>query len=441
MREHKGVVVRILLLSNLFPPYVEGGAEILAGDIAAGLEHLGHEVIVLTSSYGLSKPEHEGNIWRSLQPSPPVYFDRQRSFWSQLNQPFNYYRRFHNAANARTLRQVVVATSPDILYIWEISGIGVNSLLKVLPDLNVPIVFHLGSYWLLYARSPETEQSRLHLRWLKQLLIGTVPELTWTSLIAVSATVKQEYACAGFDPKRIEVIYNGIDPRFLTLPRSASNEEEAFQLLFVGRIRVEKGILVILKALDLLMHEMNGSVMLSPVLSEANGAAKHLDSPPLHLHIFGDGDKTYINELETFLDEKGLAEKVTFHGKVPQDELIHHYDRCDLMLVPSLWQEPFGLVVAEAMARGLPVIASNVGGPAEIITHEKNGLLVEAGDERALALAISQLIKDPEKRKRFGKAARSTVQERFVIKENAIRVEQHLQRALAASSSALTVSS
>jgi glycosyltransferase involved in cell wall biosynthesis len=446
--------VRILLLSNLYPPFVEGGAEILAGDIAAGLERLGHEVIVLTSSYGLSKPQHDGKLWRSLQPAPPVYFDRQRTFWSQLNQPFNYYRRYHNAANARTLRQVVVATTPDILYIWEITGIGVNSLLKVLPDLNIPIVFHLGSYWLLYAHSPQTEQSRLRLRWLKQRLIGTVPELTWTSLIAVSATVKLEYVRSGFDPKRIEVIYNGIDPRFLTLPRSASNEEEAFQLLFVGRIRVEKGILVLLKALDLLlhemnspdllsaklsdghnagtsgMHEMNGSVLLSPVLSEANGAAKNLDSPPLHLHIFGDGDETYISELKTFLHEKGLTEIVTFHGKVPQDELIQHYDRCDLMLVPSLWQEPFGLVVAEAMARGLPVIASNVGGPAEILTHEINGLLVEAGNERALASAINQLIKDPEKRKRFGQTARSTVQQRFVIEENASRVEQHLQRAL-----------
>ncbi len=438
--------MRILLLSNLYPPFVEGGAEILAGDIAAGLERLGHEVIVLTSSYGLSKPQHDGKLWRSLQPAPPVYFDRQRSFWSQLNQPFNYYRRYHNAANARTLRQVVAATTPDILYIWEITGIGVNSLLKVLPDLNIPIVFHLGSYWLLYARSPQTEQSRLRLRWLKQRLIGTVPELTWTSLIAVSATVKQEYVRSGFDPKRIEVIYNGIDPRFLTLPRSASNEEEAFQLLFVGRIRVEKGILVLLKALDLLMHEMNSPDLLSAKLSdghnagtssmhEMNGsvmlsAAKHLDSPPLHLHIFGDGDETYISELKTFLHEKGLTEIVTFHGKVPQDELIQHYDRCDLLLVPSLWQEPFGLVVAEAMARGLPVIASNVGGPAEILTHEINGLLVEAGNERALALAISQLIKDPEKRRRFGQAARATVQQRFVIEENASRVEQHLQRAI-----------
>ncbi len=146
--------MRILLLSNLYPPYVEGGAEILAGDVASGLDHLGHEVKVLTSSYGLSKPEQDGHIWRSFQLAPPVHFDRKRSIWLQLEQPINYYQRYHNASNARKLREVVVTTSPDILYIWEITGIGVNSILKILPDLKVPIVFHLGSYWLLYARSP-----------------------------------------------------------------------------------------------------------------------------------------------------------------------------------------------------------------------------------------------------------------------------------------------
>ena len=155
-----------------------------------------------------------------------------------------------------------------------------------------------------------------------------------------------------------------------------------------------------------------------------------MDLPPLRLHIFGDGDATYISELKTFLYEKGLEELVTFHGKVPQDELIQYYDHSQIMLVPSLWLEPFGLVVAEAMARGLPVIASNVGGPAEILTHGINGLLVEAGDERAMALAISQLINDPDKRQRFGQAARLTVQERFVIEENVNRVEHHLQRAI-----------
>ena len=191
--------------------------------------------------------------------------------------------------------------------------------------------------------------------------------------------------------------------------------EDCIQLLFVGRLRDEKGILVILKALDLLLNEPN-----------EQASMKHR----LHLNIFGTGDKTYINELQTFLQEKHLTEVVTFHGKVPQDELIRHYDSSDITLVPSLWQEPFGLVIAEAMARELPVIASNVGGPAEILTHEVNGLLIEPGDERALTAAITQLIEQPEKRARLAQAARITVQERFTIEENAKRVEQHLLRAI-----------
>src|SRR6185312_16891827 len=68
-------VVRILLLSNLYPPYVEGGAEILAGEIGAGLARLGHEVMILTSSYGVEKPQRDDRIWRTLRIAPTAFFD------------------------------------------------------------------------------------------------------------------------------------------------------------------------------------------------------------------------------------------------------------------------------------------------------------------------------------------------------------------------------
>jgi glycosyltransferase involved in cell wall biosynthesis len=350
-----------------------------------------------------------------------VFFDHQRPLWEQLHQPLNYYRRYNNVANAGQLRRLVAETQPDVLYIWEITGIGVNSILKTLPDLNIPIVFHLGSYWLLYMRSPETEQSRLRARWIKQALIGSVPSLTWTSLIAVSGTVKEKYVEAGFDSERIEVIYNGIDPRFLNLPKAErpvrkDAAKERLELLFVGRLRVEKGVLVILKALDLLINEQS---------------QQERELPPLHLNIFGNGDKVYIQELKSFLREKDLKQFVSFHGKVQQETLIEYYDRADIMLVPSLWAEPFGLVVAEAMARELPVIGSKVGGPAEILTHDVDGLLTEPGDERALAAALRDLVENPDKRKRLGEAAKVTVQARFTIEENARHVEQHLLKAIA----------
>jgi glycosyltransferase involved in cell wall biosynthesis len=411
--------VRILLLSNLYPPYVDGGAEILAGEMAAGLERLGHEVLVLTSSHGLPEARQDGNVWRTLQLAPPAHFDRHRPLWRQLDQPYNYYRRYHCRANAQELRRVVAASKPDVLYLWEIAGIGVNSLLRVLPDLKVPVVFHLGSYLLLYAQSPETEQSMLRTRWLKRWLIGTMSTLTWTSLIAVSAAVKEKYVQAGFDSDRIEVIYNGINPRFLEPGQangSTSREavKECLRLLYIGRIRAEKGILVAFNALDLLMNGRDGT--------------KAVDLP-LHLDVFGDGNDAYLNELQHFLHEKHLTQAVTFHGWIPQDKLIAHYDQSDILLVPSLWQEPFGLVVVEAMARGLPVIASDAGGPAEILTHGVDGLLIEPGNERELASAIRLLLQDTATRSRLSHAARTTVVQRFTLEENTRRVEQHLQRA------------
>jgi glycosyltransferase involved in cell wall biosynthesis len=192
-------------------------------------------------------------------------------------------------------------------------------------------------------------------------------------------------------------------PRF---EREDSAEKETTRLLFVGRICTEKGILVICKALDMLV----------------NGKGRK----DLHLDIFGAGDQGYLSELRAYLEEKQLAQVVTFHGKVSQTELIRHYDNSDIMLIPSIWQEPFGLVVVEAMARGLPVIASRVGGPAEIVTHEKDGLLVAPDDAPALADAIERLLTDRELRIHLSQKAQQTVQERFTIEENIRRVEQHL---------------
>lgn len=410
--------MRILLVSNLYPPHVEGGAEILAHDVATELAKLGHEVLTLTSSYGLAKAQKNEHVWRTLRIFPVAHFDKRGSAVQQFRQLYNFYRRYHCAANARELRRVIAETKPDVLYIWEVTGIGVTSLIKTLARLPVPIVFHLGSYWLLYASKPDTEQSRIKASALKQKLIGSFSIPQHASMIAVSDTVKQKYVEEGIDPARIEVIYNGIDASFLNLPlaeRTEKGEEQPFQLLYAGRLRMEKGIAVIIKALDLLTKQRG-------VLKSAQF--------PFHLDIFGSGDKVYIDELQTLLHEKGLTAAVTFHGKVPQHELIAWYDRADVMLVPSLWQEPFGLVIAEGMARRLPVVASNLGGPAEILTHETNGLLVTPGDEQELSTAIGKLLGNRKLRERLGEAARQTVEERFTIESDARHVEQHLLKAI-----------
>jgi glycosyltransferase involved in cell wall biosynthesis len=151
----------------------------------------------------------------------------------------------------------------------------------------------------------------------------------------------------------------------------------------------------------------------------------------IQLHIVGDGDEVYMKELKRMIQRMRLARTVLLHGKVGHDGLLAYYDRADILLVPSLWQEPFGLVVVEAMARGLPVIASDEGGPAEIVTHGKDGILVKPGDERALASAITDLLGHEDWRVRLAINARATVARRFTLEENINRVEQHLLKTLA----------
>lgn len=413
------------MLSNLFPPYVEGGAEILAGEIATGLIREGHTVHVLTSASATSGQASQPHVQRTLRLAGSARVNLGRPLWRQLDLPYQYYRRFHQSANAGELRHAVRELQPDVLYIWEITGLGVTSLLAALPYLRLPVVFHLGSYWLIYAHSPETAQSRLRASWLKKWLIGTLPALTWTSLIAVSEAVKEEYARAGYDPARIEVIHNGIAQRFLETPQTAptrdaprtGSESAPVRLLFVGRLCDEKGVMIALRALDALR-------------AEETGERRAAGQVAFHLDIVGDGEAAYLGELRAFVREKGLTDRVIFHGKVTQDALIQFYDRSDIMLNTSLWQEPFGLTTVEAMSRGLPVIGTRTGGTTEIITSGVNGLLIEPGDEHALASAIQRLASDPAQRARLADAAQHTVREHFTLDQNVRRVARHLQRAI-----------
>ena len=87
------------------------------------------------------------------------------------------------------------------------------------------------------------------------------------------------------------------------------------------------------------------------------------------------------------------------------------------MVVPSLWQEGFGLSVIEGMASGKPVIASRVGGIKEIITDYKDGFLISPGDSEALSARISEIVCDAELGRRIGLAARLTAEASFNIEE------------------------
>lgn len=418
--------MRIVLLSNCYPPDVQGGAELLAANVAGELRRQGHTVTVLTSAGTAPEGSREGShpgtepddsVIRTLRLTPVAPTSPLPKLARQVDRMLRFYRRYHSRANAAELRRVVADVQPDLVYVWEITGIGVRSIVRALTRLDVPTVFHLGSYWLPFARSPETEQSLVRARWLKRWLIGDVPVPTWTSAIAVSAAVKHEYVRVGCHPDQIEVIHNSIAPTFFTTPHPTRDEASArhpVELLYVGRVCAEKGVLTALEALAVLRTD-------------------HLtaqDAPDaVHLTIIGTGDEDYLHTLRAYVHDHRLADAVTFRGQIPQRDLIAYYDRADVLLVPSLWAEPFGLVVVEAMARELAVVASDVGGIREIITPGVDGLLAAPGDARAWATALAHVVGDPLLRRRLGQHARQTAEVRFTVSEHVRRITRHLSHA------------
>ncbi|MDP4098949.1 glycosyltransferase family 4 protein [Paenibacillus sp. P96] len=129
------------------------------------------------------------------------------------------------------------------------------------------------------------------------------------------------------------------------------------------------------------------------------------------------GEQDYKRQLEETITRYGLK-NVNLLGHV--DDIQGLMRRCDLLIHTSITPEPFGQVIVEGMAAGLPVIASNEGGPTETVVHGETGLLIQPGDPAKLAESIRWMLEHPEERKLMGQKGMIRVKENFVI-ENTVK--------------------
>jgi glycosyltransferase involved in cell wall biosynthesis len=117
---------------------------------------------------------------------------------------------------------------------------------------------------------------------------------------------------------------------------------------------------------------------------------------PLELHLHGDVDEPMFADYIARMRQRACDDaRVTFHGAYTRDRAADVYAQLDALIVPSTWYENTPFVVLEAFAAGIPVIASDLGGLSEVVEHERNGLLFQAGDAQALAAAIRRLVAEP----------------------------------------------
>ena len=189
-----------------------------------------------------------------------------------------------------------------------------------------------------------------------------------TLFITASDFIKQRLVEAGFSKNRVVVV-----PFAVTLPESPMDPFSGENVVFAGRLSPEKGIDTFLAAARLL--------------------------PKLKFLIAGDGPLK--KELENI-----APENVTFCGWLNQAQLSDLYGKARLAVVSSTGLEPFGLVITDAMSKGLPVVASNLAGPSEIVEEGVTGLLFQPGNPTDLAEKISNLWTNPDLCRRMGQAGR-----------------------------------
>jgi glycosyltransferase involved in cell wall biosynthesis len=188
----------------------------------------------------------------------------------------------------------------------------------------------------------------------------------------------------------------------------------AARLLFVGRIWPDKGPHVLLEAFKKVV-ERRREVQVAL-------AGWKSGPPPEFVFLLTDDKKVldlaplyrgdYFEHLRGILPPD-LWRQVSVQEDLPHSELAGHYRMFDIFVGPSVWNEPFGMVIVEAMASGLPVIATRGGGVPEIVENGETGLLTERGDSAELAEAITSLLENDDLRESMGRAGRKRVLQLF----------------------------
>jgi len=189
----------------------------------------------------------------------------------------------------------------------------------------------------------------------------------------------------GVARRRIHVVYSSGNTVGISNRRFTQDGE--LRLLNVGHIRPLKGQRVLVEALN------------------------RLEDRRVKLDLVGGiKDKKYARELQDFIAELGLVEKVRLIGRLDGADLVRAYIKADIFVMPSLY-EAYGIVAQEAMSFQLPIIASNIGGISEQIRDGIEGFLIPPDDPDALALALKKLIDNPDLRITMGKSGRKRLNE------------------------------
>jgi D-inositol-3-phosphate glycosyltransferase len=293
----------------------------------------------------------------------------------------------HMAAFADDLREQWAADPPDVVHahFW-MSGL---AALDAARDLGVPVVhtFHaLGTVKRRHQGERDTSPPRRIA--LERRIAAEVDQI-----VATCSDEVFELLPMGADRRRITVVPCGVDlERFVPDgPREPRNERVP-RIVAACRLVERKGIGDAVRAL---VH--------------VPGAELHVAGGPAAEALGADPEATRLRALAA---ELGVEDRLVLRGRVERDAMPALLRSADVVACPP-WYEPFGIVPLEAMACGVPVVATAVGGQIDSVVHELTGVHVPPRDPEALGAALATLLADPERRAAQGRAGRRRARRRY----------------------------
>ena len=287
------------------------------------------------------------------------------------------------------------------IMVWKIPFIA-----KLIREHNIELVHTHGGYnaWIALAAVKLAGQGKVVNTWHSLRRVQKDPIHRWfyrnVSFIAVSDMLKELMVSNGLT-HNVYRVHNGIDvDRFSNTQSNTTIREqyqipaEAFVLGFIGRIDPDKGVSYAVKAIDAL-------------------------PPNVYLLVIGwNLNDEYFNHLKSIANER-----VKFCG--PQDDVVPYLAAIDVLVLPSIVKESFGLVITEAMAQGKPVISTNTGGQKEIIEDGISGYIIDAESASQIADKVTILMTDPALYRTMSEKAKDVVRNKFsleIMAQNTIQV-------------------
>lgn len=373
---------RILFISNLFPPHILGGYEILCGQVARKFADLGWNVDVLTTNHGLTSTDLEVGPWEQINVSRTL----------RLFLPFGAERKIDRkkryrvtVENRERTKSFIHANRPDVVFIWSLLRATVGPA-RSCQELNIPTAFtfndaNIGSYAPApWNRSHKAIPDRLF--WSDATLKG----LRIHPSTCISDSVRTDLVNAGVDAQASKTIYQGVPLEEFPLKDEIGSGHQPFRVFYAGQLHDYKGVEDAIEGVKLASQRGKFSFRLA-----------------------GKGDEAFERRLGELAD----GNDITLLGRLTRPELIEEYREADVFIFPSRWREPFGLTHLEAMACGTPVISTSEGGPGEFLRDRENSLVVPVRNPEAIARGLQELREDHALRLKLALAGRKLVEDKL----------------------------